>query len=102
MASCGTVEVLPQFNPDDVSIESCSVDGDSLAVGESVTATATVANAQSNAEADVTVRFTSGGETVRQSTTVPAGSSRTVRASFTYSNAGTYTLEVGVGSASRA
>lgn len=102
MASCGTVEVLPQFSGSSVSIESCNVDGSSLAIGESVTATATVRNQQGNAEAAATVEFTSGGETITQSLTVPAGTTRTARAQFTYANAGTYTVEVGLASVNRA
>jgi len=101
MASCGTVEILPQFDESSVRVVSCNLSDTQIRVGESVTATATVENSN-DVGATAEVRFTSGSETVANSLSVPAGSTRTTEATFTYPEPLTFDVAVELRSAQRA
>lgn len=100
MASCGTVEILPQFDQSSVQVVSCSLSDTEIRVGESVTATATVAN-QNATSATADVRFTSGSEAVDRTLSIPAESTRTTEATFTYPEPLTFDVAVELRSAQR-
>lgn len=100
MASCGTVEILPQFNQSSVQVVSCDLSDTQIRVGESVTATATVENANATG-ATAEVRFTSGSESVGRTLSIPAESTRTAEATFTYPEPNTFDVAVELRSAQR-
>jgi subtilase family serine protease len=102
MASCGTVEVIPQFDPGKVQVVSCNVGSGNATPGQAVQASASVANNNTDAASEVTVRFSSGGERVESTQTVAPQSTTTFTGSFTYQEPGEYTIDVRIQSAGRA
>jgi hypothetical protein len=102
MASCGTVEVLPQFSSGNVTITNCSLSRTNTTVGgEPVVASATVENGN-NTQAEVEVAFESGGQTVTETATVGGQSTVTITGSFVYESQGSYDISVSLTRAGRA
>lgn len=77
----GQLDALPPFDPALVTTESCEVSDTDVVVGEEVTVSATVENANEQvASVDTTVEFGDATESV--TVTVPAGGERGVSATF--------------------
>jgi hypothetical protein len=102
MASCGTVEVLPQFSSGNVTIANCSLSRTNTTVGgEPVVASATVENGN-NTQAEAEVAFESGGQTVTETVTVDPQATATASGSFVYENQGDYTISASLSRVDRA
>ena len=93
----GQLDAVPPFDPELVTVDSCSVSDQEVVVGEQVDVSVTVENDNEQAaSADVTVEFGTVSETV--SVTIPSGSSRGVQATFEPSISAEYQPSVSVSS----
>lgn len=91
------LDAVPPFDPELVTVDSCSVSDQEVVVGEQVDVSVTVENDNEQAaSADVTVEFGTVSETV--SVTIPSGSSRGVQATFEPSISAEYQPSVSVSS----
>lgn len=78
MPTCGTIEVTPRFDANNVSVSACAGNAD-VERGQSVGVTATIQNTN-DAAANASIRLQVGSNTVGStSTTVAANSSRQVQ-----------------------
>ena len=102
MADCGTVEVLAAFDSNAVELSGCNVSPTTITAGDTVTATVTVRNNNSNNAARAVVNFTASGTSASDTVTVQAGRTATARAEFVFESSGSYNVDASLGSVSQA
>jgi len=102
MVDCGTVEVLAAFDSSAVTVSGCNVSPTTVTEGDTVTASATVQNNNSDSRARVTLRFDAGNTTATDTVSVRAGGSATGSADFQFTSGGNYSIGVSIQNVSEA
>jgi len=103
MVTCGTVDVIPPFDPTAVEIVSCNTDTATAVAGQdTVNSTVEVRNSNANSAATVTATFSAASTNSIESASIQPGRTESISTSFVFDSVGTYTIDVSLSNVSQA